>query len=111
MRKTLKKPYIKNIEKATKANFSFRKVSYTAPKLQLVLMSLLPKQEIGEEIHNTVDQFFRIEKGTGIVRIKDKIYKIKSGDAILIPRGTLHNIINTGTVPLKLYTLYSSKMH
>lgn len=105
------KPYIKNIEKLVFANSAFRKVEYTAPKLQLVLMTLKPKEEIGEEIHHFVDQFFRIEKGVGKLIVNDKSYKIKEGDGIIIPKGTLHNIINVGKIPLKLYTLYSSKMH
>jgi mannose-6-phosphate isomerase-like protein (cupin superfamily) len=101
-----------NIEKATAANGNFRKVLYTAPHSQLVLMNLNPKEEIGEEVHRDNDQFFRIEAGQGKCVIDDSEYKLKDGDAIVIPAGAKHNIINTSkTAPLKMYTMYSPAHH
>lgn len=101
-----------NIEKITKDNSSFRKVLYTSKHSQLVLMSLRPKEEIGEETHPDNDQFFRIESGHGKCIIDGNQYEIKDGDAIVVPAGAKHNIINTeATAPLKMYTLYSPAHH
>jgi mannose-6-phosphate isomerase-like protein (cupin superfamily) len=101
-----------NIEKATSANDNFRKVLYTASHSQLVLMSLQPKEEIGKEVHPDNDQFFRIEAGQGKCIIDDNEYEFKDGDAIVIPAGAKHNIINTSkTTSLKMYTLYSPAHH
>ena len=105
------KGYVTNLEKDTLENENFRKVLYTAPHCQLVLMSLLPKEEIGEEVH-TLDQFIRIEKGQGLAILNDIEYPIEDGSAIVIPEGTKHNIINTSeTEPMKLYTLYTPPEH
>ncbi len=105
------KGYVTNLEKDTLENENFRKVLYTAPHCQLVLMSLLPKEEIGEEVH-TLDQFIRIEKGQGLAILNDIEYPIEDGSAIVIPEGTKHNIINTSeTEPMKLYTLYAPPEH
>ena len=101
-----------NIENETEGNSNFRKVLYTSKYSQLVLMSLKPKEEIGEETHHENDQFFRVESGNGICIIDGNEYKIKSGDAVIIPAGARHNLINTDTVSvLKMYTIYSPAHH
>ena len=102
--------FIDNIEKLTKENNNFRKVLYTGRYSQLVLMSLAPGEEIGEEVHG-LDQFLRIEEGRGKAIVGMAEYEIEDGTAIVVPAGTLHNIINTGNVPLKLYTIYSPPNH
>lgn len=104
------KGYISNIEKLSLENENFRKVLYTDKKSQLVLMSLLAGEEIGEEVHD-VDQFLRIEKGSGIALINDVSHDIADGSVILVPAGTKHNVINTGTESMKLYTLYMPPHH
>ena len=98
-------------EEITNHNKHFRNVIYTSSNLQLVLMSLNPGEEIGEEVHSNVDQFFRIESGKGELIIENKAYIISDGDAIIVPKGTYHNIRNVGTTPLKIYTLYSPPQH
>jgi mannose-6-phosphate isomerase-like protein (cupin superfamily) len=101
-----------NIEKATEGNDNFRKVLYTGGHSQLVLMSLKPGEEIGEEIHHDNDQFFRIEAGQGKCIIDRNEYELKGGDAVVIPAGAKHNIINTGkSAALKMYTIYSPAHH
>jgi mannose-6-phosphate isomerase-like protein (cupin superfamily) len=105
------KGFVENIEKLTDDNLNFRRVLYTGRNLQLVLMALKPGEEIGEEVHADSDQFFRIEKGNGEVRINGGPTKIKSGDAVLVPAGARHNIVNTGGEPLRLYTLYAPPQH
>lgn len=101
-----------NIEEATIANNNFRTVLFTAPHSQLVLMSLLPGEEIGMEIHPEVDQFFRFEAGEGKAVLNGEENMFKDGDVVIVPAGTNHNIINTSTTsPLKLYTLYSPANH
>lgn len=105
------KGYIENIENLTLQNDNFRKVLYTAKNCQLVLMSLNPEEEIGEEVH-TLDQFFRIEKGIGKAILDDIEHEFSDGFAIIVPAGTNHNIINTSPdEPLKLYTIYSPPNH
>jgi mannose-6-phosphate isomerase-like protein (cupin superfamily) len=105
------KGYVDNIEQLAKENSNFRKVLYTARYSQLVLMSLLPKEEIGEEVHG-LDQFLRIESGTGKAVLDGVEHPIADGFAIVVPAGTRHNIINTSaTDPMKLYTLYSPPDH
>ncbi len=101
-----------NIEKAVKENDNFRKVLYTSGHSQLVLMNLKPNEEIGEEIHQDIDQFFRIESGWGKCIIDSNEYKIKDGDAIVIPANAKHNIINLSKdASLKMYTIYSPAHH
>lgn len=101
-----------NIEKDSLKNDDFRKVLYTAEHSQLVLMCLKPKEEIGEEIHFENDQFFRFESGFGKCIIDGHEYEIKNGDAVMIPAGAKHNIINTDeTEYLKMYTIYSPAHH
>ncbi len=103
--------FVDNIEDLTLENDNFRKVLYTGKHTQLVVMALLPGEDIGMEIHDHVDQFFRIDKGEGTVIINDEETKISDGFAIVIPAGAGHNVINTGETPLKLYTLYSPPNH
>ncbi len=104
--------FVDNIEEKTLANNYFREVLFTGKYSQLVVMSLLPNEEIGMEVHSTVDQFFRIEKGQGKVIMNGEEYEIKDGSAIVVPAGTEHNVINiSSTEPLKLYTVYSPPNH
>ena len=101
-----------NIEKATLENTDFRRVLYTSKHSQLVLMSLQPGEEIGMEVHTENDQFFRFESGHGKCIIDGNEYELKDGDAVLVPVGAQHNIINVSqTEPLKLYTIYSPAHH
>lgn len=106
----MKKGYKNNIEKLTIENNNFRKVLYTSEHSQLVLMSLLPNEEIGMEIHADNDQFFRFEKGSGKVIINETEYAVADGDAVVVPSGAEHNIIANGD-GLKLYTIYSPAHH
>lgn len=106
------KGYKNTIEAATLANTNFRQVLYTGKQMQLVLMSLKAGEEIGEETHEDNDQFFRFESGTGKCIIDDNEYTVTDGDAIIIPAGARHNIINTSTeTALKMYTLYAPPHH
>lgn len=108
----MKKGYRDNIEKLTLENNDFRHVLYTGLHSQLVLMSLLPNEEIGLETHLDTDQFFRFEQGQGQVIINDTIYEVRDGDAVVVPAGAKHNVINTSeTESLKLYTIYSPAHH
>ena len=101
-----------NIEEQTIANNNFRKVLYTGQHSQLVLMSLLPNEEIGMEVHADNDQFFRFEQGAGKCIIDGNEYEVKDGSAIVVPAGAQHNVINTSTTEaLKLYTIYSPAHH
>ena len=104
--------YITNIEEKTLQNDFFREVLFTAQHSQLVVMSLNPNEEIGMEIHEIVDQFIRVEKGTGKAILNGEETIISDGFAIVVPAGTQHNIINTSsTEKLKLYTVYSPAHH
>jgi mannose-6-phosphate isomerase-like protein (cupin superfamily) len=106
------KGFSSNIEKDTLANNNFRKVLYTGKHSQLVLMSLAPNEEIGMEVHEDNDQFFRFEKGQGKCIIDSNEYELQDGSAIVVPAGAQHNIINTSdTEELKLYTIYSPAHH
>ncbi|GAB3423128.1 cupin domain-containing protein [Niabella aquatica] len=100
-----------NIEQLTVNNDHFRKVLYTSKHFQLVLMSLLPGEEIGEEIHHENDQFFRFEQGNGTCIIDGNEYAVADGDAVIVPSGARHNVINTGTEALKMYTIYAPPHH
>ena len=104
------KGYIQNIEDIANKNQDFRQVLYTAGNVQLVVMSLKPKEEIGMELHE-LDQFFRVEEGSGEAFLDGVSTVIRAGSAVLVPAGTSHNIVNTGNVPLKLYTLYAPPNH
>jgi mannose-6-phosphate isomerase-like protein (cupin superfamily) len=104
------KGFVKDIESIAIKNEDFRQVLYTAKNCQLVIMALKPKEEIGMEVHK-LDQFFRVEEGTGEAILDGVHTAIKAGFAVLVPAGANHNIVNTGNVPLKLYTLYSPPNH
>lgn len=105
------KGYVENIEKLTLENNDFRRVLYTAPNSQLVIMSLMPTEDIGEEVHE-LDQFLRIESGVGKAVLDGVEHEIADGSAIVVPAGTRHNIINVSqTEPMKLYTVYSPADH
>ncbi|MEQ1612746.1 MAG: cupin domain-containing protein [Hyphomicrobiaceae bacterium] len=105
------KGFIDDIEDLTEDNSDFRRVLYTGKQLQLVLMSLEPGEEIGEEIHKGADQFFRVEKGRVEVWIDGKKTKIKGDDAFLVPSRAKHNVINTDHKPLRLSTIYGGPQH
>lgn len=106
------KGFFDNIEKAALANDNFRKVLYTGKHSQLVLMSLKPKEEIGMEVHEGNDQFFRFEKGQGKCVIDGNEYDLADGSAIVVPSGAQHNVINVSeSEDLKLYTIYSPAHH
>jgi len=102
--------YVKNLEKDTVENDFFRKVLNTAPHSQLVVMSLLPGEDIGEEVHE-VDQFIRIEQGQGKAILDGEEFEIEDDFAVVIPAGTRHNIINSGENKMKLYTIYTPPEH
>jgi mannose-6-phosphate isomerase-like protein (cupin superfamily) len=104
------KGFVKDIESLAVKNEEFRRVLYTAKHCQLVLMALKPHEEIGAEVH-TLDQFFRVEDGAGEAVLDGVRTPIRGGFAVVVPAGTNHNIINTGSVPLKLYTLYAPPNH
>jgi mannose-6-phosphate isomerase-like protein (cupin superfamily) len=104
------KGFVQDIESIAVKNEEFRRVVYTAKYSQLVVMMVKPKEEIGAEVHK-LDQFFRVEEGSGEAVLDGVRTEIRAGFAVLIPAGTNHNIINTGTVPLKLYTIYSPPNH
>lgn len=105
------KGFIADIEDRAEENRDFRHVLYTGPHMQLVVMSLEPGEEIGEETHVGTDQFFRVEEGKGEVWIDGRASRIESDVAIVVPAGAKHNIKNTGHKPLKLYTLYAPPQH
>jgi mannose-6-phosphate isomerase-like protein (cupin superfamily) len=104
------KGFVQDIEGLAVTNDKFRQVLYTAKHCQLVLMALKPKEDIGVEVHK-LDQFFRVEEGSGEVVLDGVHTPIRDGFAVVVPAGTTHNIINTGTVPMKLYTLYAPPNH
>ena len=106
------KGFVKEIEKETVKNTDFRRVLYTGKHSQLVLMSLKPGEEIGSEVHRDVDQFFRFEAGNGKVVIDDLEHEISDGDAVIVPAGAKHNVVNTSKrANLRLYTIYSPPEH
>ena len=104
------KGFITDIERIAVDNEDFRRVLYTAKNCQLVVMALKPQEEIGAEVH-TLDQFFRVEEGTGEAVLDGARTAIRPGFALIVPAGANHNIINTGSVPLKLYTVYAPPNH
>lgn len=105
------KGFAGNIEDITKENENFRKVIYTGKFSQLVVMSLKPGEEIGAEVHETHDQFFRFEKGKAKVMIDDNEYQVEDDFAVIVPAGANHNVINVGDDEMKLYTIYSPAEH
>ena len=105
------KGFVGDIEDMAEGNADFRRVLYTGKHLQLVLMTLQQGEEIGQEVHHDRDQFFRIESGEGEVWIDGKRSMVNGDDAILVPAGAKHNVINTGAKPLRLYTIYGPPEH
>jgi mannose-6-phosphate isomerase-like protein (cupin superfamily) len=105
------KGFFSHLEEEVRKNSNFRKVLYTGHHSQLVLMSLLPGEEIGMEVHPDNDQFFRFDQGEGKVIVDGNEYEVKDGDAVLVPAGASHNVINTGSEPLRFYTIYSPPHH
>lgn len=105
------KGYHDNIERVTEGNDAFRRVLYTGHNLQLVVMTLQPGEEIGAEVHDDRDQFFRFEAGNGAVDIDDTTYKVKADEAVIVPQGARHNVRNTGDEPLRMYTVYGPPEH
>ncbi len=107
-----RKGFSTDVEAATRENTNYRRVLYTAPHCQLVLMSLLPGDEIGEETHASSDQFLRFESGQGRVVINGHAHMVGDGSAVVVPAGARHNVINDSpTEPLKLYTVYAPPHH
>ena len=107
-----KKGFSTNLEEATRKNSDFRHVLYTGKFSQLVLMNLKPGEDIGEEVHDTVDQFFRFEEGEGAVIIDGVEHRVVDGSGVIVPSGARHNVINTSSKKnLKLYTIYSPPEH
>ncbi|KKQ41522.1 MAG: hypothetical protein US60_C0037G0003 [Microgenomates group bacterium GW2011_GWC1_37_8] len=106
------KGFVTNIEKATETNTNFRKVLFTGKFCQLVVMNLKPGEEIGVEVHEKVDQFFRVEKGKAKFIIDADVVDVEENFAVIVPAGSRHNVINTSqTKELKLYTIYSPPNH
>lgn len=105
------KGFVADIEALTTENSDFRRVLYTGKNLQLVLMCLQPGEEIGSEVHDDRDQFFRVEEGQGEVWIDGVANKVKDDDAIIVPAGAEHNVVNTGSSPLRVYTIYGPPEH
>lgn len=105
------KGYVENIEEATTSNEDFRRVLYTGKNLQLVLMTLQPGEEIGEEVHEDRDQFFRVEEGRGTVYIDGTPNEVEDDFAVIVPAGARHNVVASGDQPLKLYTIYGPPEH
>ncbi len=105
------KGFADDIEKLTEDNNAFRKVLYTGENIQLVIMALQADEEIGEEVHSDRDQFFRFETGRGVVWIDGVANPVKSDDGVIVPAGAMHNVINTGTDVLRLYTIYGPPEH
>lgn len=105
------KGFVDDIERLTEENSDFRRVLYTGHHLQLVLMTLQAGEEIGEEVHDDRDQFFRFEEGEGEVMIDGVRHAVKGDHGVVVPAGARHNVINRGSEPLKLYTLYGPPEH
>jgi mannose-6-phosphate isomerase-like protein (cupin superfamily) len=105
------KGFVANIEDRTLANTDFRRVLYTSKEMQLVLMTLQPGEEIGEEVHSDVSQFFRFEAGEGEVWIDGACQRVSGNVGVIVPAGARHNVKATGSEPLKLYTIYSPPEH
>lgn len=108
---TRKNHYFGSIEQDTLSNDNYRKVLFTAKNMQLVVMSLKPEEEIGMETHENGAQFVRVEKGSAKIVIGDNTFNAVEDDAVIIPEGTKHNIVNTGDGELKLYLIYSPPEH
>ena len=107
----MKRGFCDDIEDLTEENEDFRRVLYTGEHLQLVLMTLQPGEEIGEEVHPDRDQFFRIEEGAGIIDIDGRENEVEDDIAVIVPAGARHNVRNTGDEPLRFYTIYGPPEH
>ncbi len=107
----MKRGFCDNIDRRTVENEDFRRVLYTGRNLQLVLMTLPPGCDIGEEVHEDRDQFFRIEEGSGVVRIDGADNRVEDDFAVIVPAGARHNVINDSDAPLRLYTIYGPPEH
>ena len=107
----MKRGFCDDVEDLTEANEDFRRVLYTGKHLQLVLMTLQPGEEIGEEVHPDRDQFFRIEEGEGVIDIDGKENRVEDDIAVIVPAGARHNVRNTGSEPLRFYTIYGPPEH
>jgi mannose-6-phosphate isomerase-like protein (cupin superfamily) len=105
------KGYCDNIEMRTVENEDFRRVLYTGHNLQLVLMTLQAGEEIGEEVHEDREKFFRFEEGSGVVKIDGVDNNVEADSAVIVPAGARHNVINRGPGPLRLYTIYAPPEH
>jgi len=105
------KGYNENIETLTTENEDFRRILYTGKHLQMVVMTIQPGEEIGSEVHDGIDQFFRFEEGKGVVDIDGVENSVEDGSGVIVPSGARHNVRNTGDKPLKLYTLYGPPEH
>jgi mannose-6-phosphate isomerase-like protein (cupin superfamily) len=105
------KGYVADIEEQTLGNEDFRRVVYTGKNLQLVLMTLPPGCDIGEEVHEDIDQFFRIEQGKGEIHIDGAVNRVEDDFAVIVPAGARHNVVNTGSEAMKLYTIYGPPEH
>lgn len=111
------KPFVVNIEEATRRNNNFRRTLWTGEHLQLTLMSIRPGEDIGLEVHPKTDQFLRVEQGSGVAKMgssKDNLdfqRRVFPGFAIFVPAGEWHNLVNTGNVPLKVYSIYAPPQH
>lgn len=103
--------YTGSIEEQTEQNTNFRKVLATGEFMQLVVMALQPGEEIGSEVHEDTDQFFRIEEGEATFVLGDQEHVARDGDAVIVPAGMEHNVINNTEEPLKLYTIYAPPHH
>lgn len=106
-----KNGYASNIEDETLQNQNFRKVLYTGSKMQLVVMTLKPGEDIGLEVHDGHDQFFRVEEGKALVKINDEEVEITDDEVAIVPSGAEHNVTNVGKTLLKLYTIYAPPEH
>ncbi len=107
----MKRGYCDDIERLTVASEDFRRVLYTGEHLQLVLMTLQPGEEIGEEVHPDRDQFFRIEEGEGAIDINGRENRVEDDFAVIVPAGSRHTVRNIGSAPLRFYTLYGPPEH
>lgn len=107
----MQRGFCDDIEELTESNQDFRRVLYTGEHLQLVLMTLQPGEEIGEEVHPDRDQFFRIEEGEGVIDIDGRENSVRDDIAVIVPAGARHNVRNTGDEPLQFYTIYGPPEH
>jgi len=109
-------PFVANIEEATRMNSNYRTTLWTGQHFQVTLMTIQPGHDIGLEVHNTTDQFLRIEEGTATVYLGDsektlESWQANNDDAVIVPAGTWHNLVNSGQTPLKIYSIYAPPQH